>query len=56
MERNIDVREEHQLVASRTPPAGDLAHSPGVCPDRNPASDLLVCRMTPDPLNHTSQG
>ena len=26
-ERNVNVREIHQLVASRTPPAGDLVHS-----------------------------
>ena len=32
-ERNIDVREIHQSVASRTPPSGDLAHNPGMCPD-----------------------
>ena len=32
-ERNIDVLEIHQLVASHTPPTGDLAHNPGVCPD-----------------------
>ena len=25
--------EKHQSVASRTPPAGDLAHNPGMCPD-----------------------
>ena len=28
-ERNINVR----LVASRMPPAGDLARNPGMCPD-----------------------
>ena len=27
-------REKHQcVVASHTPPTGDLAHNPGVCPD-----------------------
>ena len=25
--------EKHQTVASHTPPSGDLAHNPGVCPD-----------------------
>ena len=25
--------EKHQSVASRTPPAGDLAYNPGMCPD-----------------------
>ena len=28
------MQEEHQLVASHTPPTGDLAHNPGMCPDR----------------------
>ena len=32
-ERNIDISEKHWLVASRTPPAGDLARNPGLCPD-----------------------
>ena len=32
-ERNIDVWELHGSVASRVPPAGDLACSPGMCPD-----------------------
>ena len=28
-------REKHQcVVASCTPPTGDLAHNPGMCPDR----------------------
>ena len=25
--------EMYQLVDSRMPPAGDLAHNPGMCPD-----------------------
>ncbi|XP_054438326.1 uncharacterized protein LOC129077789 [Pteronotus mesoamericanus] len=33
-ERNISVREKHQLVASRAPPKGNLACNPGMCPDR----------------------
>ena len=32
-EENIDVWETHQLVASYTPPTGDLARNPGLCPD-----------------------
>ena len=27
-------REKHQLVASCTPPTGDQAHTPGMCPDQ----------------------
>ena len=29
----IHVRKKHRLVASRTPPTGDLACIPGMCPD-----------------------
>ena len=32
-ERNIHAQETHQSVASHTPPAGDLAHNPDMCPD-----------------------
>ena len=32
-ERNIGVLEIHPLVASQMPPAGDLVHNPGMCPD-----------------------
>ena len=32
-ERNTDVQEKHPWVASPTPPARDLAHDPGRCPD-----------------------
>ena len=32
-EGNINGQEVHWLVASRSPPTGDLAHNPGLCPD-----------------------
>ena len=32
-QRNIDVQEIYQSVASCTPPTGDLARNPGMCPD-----------------------
>ena len=32
-EKNFDVLEKHPLVASHTPPNGDLAHNPAMCPD-----------------------
>ena len=32
--RNIDMQEKHQSAASCTPPTGDLAYDPGICPDR----------------------
>ena len=49
--------EKYQcVVASRTPPTGDLAHNPGICPDwelnRRPFSSQPVL----NPLNYTSQG
>ena len=31
-ERNVDVQEKHQLVASPTSPTRDLACNPGMCP------------------------
>ena len=33
-ERNINVQETHRSVDSCTPPTGDLACNPGMCPDR----------------------
>ena len=57
--RNIDVQEKQQLVASLTPPTGDLVHNPAMCPcapTGNQTSDPLVHRPTLIPLSHTSQG
>ena len=31
--REINVQDIHQLVSSCMPPAGDLTHNPGMCPD-----------------------
>ena len=33
-ERNNNLQEKHGSVASHMPPTGDLAHNPGMCPDR----------------------
>ena len=33
-ERNVDVLEVHRMVASYAFPAGDPAHDPGTCPNR----------------------
>ena len=41
-ERNIDVWEKHPLVASCTPPTGDLAQNPSMCPDRE-SNQLPFC-------------
>ena len=35
-ERNIDMWENHQLVAFFMHPAGDLVCNPGMCPDWEP--------------------
>ena len=53
--REEERGEKHQcLVASHTPPTGDLAHNPGMCPDwesnQQPFGAALI------PLSHTSQG
>ena len=55
-ERNIDVREKHQLVASCMPPTGDLATTQACVLTGNQTGDFLVCRMMPIPVRHTSQG
>ena len=44
------------MVASRTPPTGDVAHHPGLCPDWESKGDPLVHRPAHNPLSHTSQG
>ena len=49
--------EKHQcVVASYTPPTGDLARNPGMCPDWELSHDPLVCRPVLHQLSHTSQG
>ena len=49
--------EKHQwVVASCVPPTGDVAHNPGMWPDRNQTGNLLVCQLVLNPLSHTSQG
>ncbi|ELK33584.1 hypothetical protein MDA_GLEAN10018639 [Myotis davidii] len=50
-DRNFD--EKHQLAASCTPPTGDGACNPGMCPDWNGTSDLLVHRLMLNQLSHT---
>ena len=55
--KNIDVWENHWLVASHMPPTRDLTLTTQACAltgDRN--GDLSVCRTPPYPLSHTSQG
>ena len=48
--------EKHQcVVAFCAPPTGELASNPGVCPDQNRTSDLVL-RPALNPLSHTSQG
>ena len=56
-ERNIDVQQKHQSVASCVPPTGDLACNPGMCPDwesnRRPFSLQDVAKTT-EPQVHQS--
>ena len=54
-ERNIDMREIHQLVASCTPSTGDLACTPGMCPDWELNRQTFGSQAL-NPLSHTSQG
>ncbi|KAF6109587.1 hypothetical protein HJG60_010847 [Phyllostomus discolor] len=49
--------EKYQCVlASRTPPAGDLACNPGVCPDWELNTDALLHGLALNQLSHISQG
>ena len=49
--------EKHQcVVVAHTPPSGDLACNPGLCPDWNPNGDPLVLRPALNPLSNSSQG
>ena len=47
---------ERYMVASHTPPTGDLAHNPACTLTGNRTSDSLVCRLVLNPLSHSSQG
>ena len=48
--------EKHQcVVASHTPPTGDLACSAGMCPDWE-SNQWPFGRIPPNPLSNTSQG
>ena len=57
-ERNIDVREEHQLVASYScPQVGTEPMTQARALTRNHrTSDLLLCGTTPNQLSHTGPG
>ena len=48
-ERNINVRENHRLVASLMWPdlTGDRTCNPGMCPDQGSNWQLLLCRRIP---------
>ena len=49
--------EKYQcVIASCTPPTGDLALNPGMCPDWESNWRPLVCRTALNPLSHTRQG
>ena len=47
--------EKHQcLVASHTPPTGDLAHNPGMCPDWESNWRPFGLQNNANPLRHQS--
>ena len=49
--------EKHQcVVASRSPPIGDLAHNPGMCPDGVLKWQPFGSQPTLSLLSYTSQG
>ena len=43
------------VVAFHTPPTGDLACNPGMCPDWESNLYPLVCRPTLNPLSYTAR-
>ena len=55
--RNGEREEEkHQcVVASHMAPTGDLAHNPGMCPDRESNRQPFDSQPTFNPLSYTSQ-
>ena len=55
-ERNIDVREKHQSIASPMYPNQGPNPQPMPVPDQNRTCDLSLRRMTPNHLSHTNQG
>ena len=53
------MQNTHRSIAFHMPPAGDLAHNPGMYPGAlagNRTGDLSVHRPVLNPLSHTSQG
>ena len=54
-ERNINVWEVHQLVASHMPPTRHLACNTSMCLAGNRTGDFSVHRPALNPLSHTSQ-
>ena len=55
-ERNINAQNKHWLVASHTPPTGDLAATQVCVLIGNRTSNVSVFRSVLNPLSHTSQG
>ena len=51
----MNVQKKYGSVTFCTPPSGDLAHNPGMCPG-NRTGNLLVFRPVLNPLSHTGQG
>ena len=54
-ERNISVPEIHQLAPFCTPPSGDPAYIPGMCPGWELNLQPLVHRLVQNPPRHIIQ-
>ena len=52
-ERRKEGKKHQCVVASLSPPTGDLACNPGTCPAWELTSDPLVHRSALNPLSHT---
>ena len=50
------MEEKRRVVASHTPPTGDLACNPGMCPRLGIEPGTFDLQASTQPLSHTSQG
>ena len=55
-ERNIDVWEKHQFIASCMPQQGTWSATQTSAVTGNWTGNLLVCKPAFNPLSHSSQG
>ena len=55
-EREREGEKHHCVVAAHTPPTGNLARNPGMCPDWESNQQSFDSQAGTQPLSHTSQG